>query len=677
MSNQLRDATSPYLLQHAANPVHWRQWGTLALAEALAEGKPILLSIGYAACHWCHVMAHESFEDAETAELMNRLFVNIKVDREERPDIDHIYMSALHAQGQQGGWPLTMFLTPQAAPFWGGTYFPKEARYGRASFKDVLAQVAHAFRASPDSIARNVEALTPVAPDAVQPGDIAPAAIEQTAARLVSAFDPRHGGLNGAPKFPNPAILDFLMRAAARSGDARLLQPVLLTLERICNGGICDHLGGGFARYSVDERWLVPHFEKMLYDNAQLLELLAAAWQVSGNALFRQRAIETVAWLEREMVAPGGGFCASLDADSDGVEGRFYIWTAAQIEAALGPLDAAWFCHHYDVTPEGNWHDEHTGQPVAILNRLDGPDLAAEDLPRLQALREKLLAARARRNRPGLDDKVLADWNGLQIAALVNAANALSEPHWIVLARRGFHFVCESLAHVTPDGFSRLGHSWRAGARLQAGFASDYVFMIRAALSLHEAEASGGYLDWAIRWARALETLHRNQATGLLCMAAKDAHDVIVRLSPTSDDAVPNPHGPYAMALVALSAHTGDDSWRHSADEMIAAVAASANASPFNHCSLLAAVDYRLRVAEIAIGGPESISFRTAALAIPFQSRIVVDASPRADLRPNVAGAWAIVCRNRICSLPITDPVAINAAVGTDVRTSDFQIHRR
>ena len=364
------------------------------------------------------------------------------------------------------------------------------------------------------------------------------------------------------------------------------------------------------------------------------------------------------------MIAPGGGFCASLDADSDGVEGRFYIWTVAQIADALGAADGAWFCSHYDVTPAGNWHDEHTGEPVAILNRLEAPELMPGDMPRLSALRQRLLAVRALRNRPGLDDKILADWNGLQIAALVNAAHALSQPRWIVLARRAFHFICESMAHITPDGLDRLGHSWRAGLRLQAGFASDYVFMIRAALALHEADGAGGYLDWAIRWTRTLEALHRDPATGLLCMAANDANDVIVRLAPTSDDAVPNPHGPYAMALVALAAQTGDESWRQRADEMIATVAAAANASPFNHCSLLAAADYRIRLAEIVVGGPESIAMRTAALAVPFQTRIVVDAASRVDLPPPAVGvAWAMVCRNQACGLPITDPEAISAAI--------------
>src|SRR4051812_17026570 len=356
--NRLGRETSPYLLQHKHNPVAWWAWGPDALSEAERSGKPILLSVGYAACHWCHVMAHESFEDPATAAVMNALFVNIKVDREERPDIDQIYMAALHHLGEQGGWPLTMFLTPQGEPVWGGTYFPKESRYGRPAFIDVLQEVARLFREDKHVIDNNRTALMARLAARARPAGkatLTPSDLDAAARQLAGAIDPVNGGLRGAPKFPQAAMFEMLWRAGVRSGDARLLDLVELTLERICEGGIYDHLGGGFSRYSVDDKWLVPHFEKMLYDNAQLLELLALAWSHTGKDLFRQRAEETVGWLTREMTTTDGAFSASLDADSEGEEGKFYVWSQAEIEAVLGAENAAFFAAHYDVTPEGNF----------------------------------------------------------------------------------------------------------------------------------------------------------------------------------------------------------------------------------------------------------------------------------------------------------------------------------
>ncbi|MEZ5889307.1 MAG: thioredoxin domain-containing protein [Xanthobacteraceae bacterium] len=506
--NRLARETSPYLLQHKNNPVDWWPWGPDALAEAKRANKPILLSVGYAACHWCHVMAHESFEDAATAAVMNELFVNIKVDREERPDIDQIYMTALHLLGQQGGWPLTMILTPDGEPVWGGTYFPNTSRYGRPSFTDVLREIARLFREEPHRVEHNREALMARLADRAQPegrATIGLAQLGSIAEQLAGAMDPLHGGLRGAPKFPQCSMLEFLWRAGQRvdnrsqPSEAPPSEPmnvffdlVELSLERMCEGGIYDHLGGGFSRYSVDERWLVPHFEKMLYDNAQLLELLALAHARTGHPLFRQRAAETVGWLEREMLTAEGAFCASLDADSEGEEGKFYVWSLAEIESLLPADEAAFFAQRYDVTAEGNF-EGHT-----ILNRLQRLDkfartragqgfalapMDANEEQRLAALRQALLDARARRVRPGLDDKVLADWNGLMIAALANAGSLLDEPGWIALARRAFDFIAREMTRG-----DRLGHSWRATARLLfPGLASDFAAMIRAALALFEA----------------------------------------------------------------------------------------------------------------------------------------------------------------------------------------------
>ena len=423
--NRLARETSPYLLQHKHNPVDWWPWGTEALAEAKRANKPILLSVGYAACHWCHVMAHESFEDAETAKVMNDLFVNIKVDREERPDIDQIYMSALHHLGEHGGWPLTMFLTPDGEPFWGGTYFPKTARYGKPAFADLLREVERVFRQEPQSVEQNRSALMARLAESARPQGrvtIAAADLDRAADELARVIDPVNGGMRGAPKFPQAMMLECLWRAGERTNTARYCAAVELTLARICEGGIYDHLGGGFSRYSVDERWLVPHFEKMLYDNALLLELLAVAYLRSGNELFRRRARETVTWLAREMTTQEGAFCASLDADSEGEEGKFYVWSLDEVTAALGQQDAGFFAAHYEVTAEGNFEGHN------IFNRLKHVSRGAEDEQRLAGLREKLLSVREKRVRPGRDDKVLADWNGLMIAALVNAGLAFGEP---------------------------------------------------------------------------------------------------------------------------------------------------------------------------------------------------------------------------------------------------------
>src|SRR5437870_1268466 len=382
--NRLAGETSPYLLQHKHNPVDWRPWGTEALSEARRTGKPILLSVGYAACHWCHVMAHESFEDAEVAAVMNELFVNIKVDREERPDIDHIYMSALHLMGEQGGWPLTMFLTPDGEPVWGGTYFPNTARFGRPAFIDALRHVARIFREDPKSIEQNRSALMARLAETARPADrvvIGPTELDRAAVQLGGMMDPVNGGTRGAPKFPQPMLLEFFWRAGLRTGEARYFNVVELTLERICQGGIYDHLGGGFSRYSVDERWLVPHFEKMLYDNAQLLELLALAHQRSGKSLYRARAQETVAWLKREMTTADGAFCASLDADSEGEEGKFYVWSLREIVDLLGKEDADFFARHYGVSEEGNFEGHN------ILNNLAGTPRSPKDETRLSGLR--------------------------------------------------------------------------------------------------------------------------------------------------------------------------------------------------------------------------------------------------------------------------------------------------
>jgi uncharacterized protein len=679
--NELARAASPYLLQHAQNPVHWRMWGDAALREAQVLNKPILLSIGYAACHWCHVMAHESFEDEATAAVMNELFVNIKVDREERPDIDHIYMSALHAFGEQGGWPLTMFLTPKGEPFWGGTYFPKTARYGRPSFVSVLKTVSEAFHRDPVQITKNADFVRAELskPAAAEGQALTLAQIDALAPRVAILIDPQNGGLRGAPKFPNAPILELLWRAGARTKDKHYRELVKLTLAKMSQGGVYDHLGGGYARYSTDERWFVPHFEKMLYDNAQILELLALCYHEFGGSFFHAHARETVEWLRREMTIPQGAFCASLDADSEGAEGKFYVWNLKEIEALLGKEDAGFFARFYGALPGGNWNDEHGGD-TNILNRLDAPEPTQEEEERLGFSRQKLLAARGKRVRPGLDDKILADWNGLMIAALANATTLFGEREWVALARRAYAFIAAEMQFSGASGERRLAHSWRAGVLVKPGLALDYAAMIRAALALHEtrnfADGQGAdcfYLADAIAWAQALEACHKDPQSGRLNMAASDAADVILRLSPTSDDAIPNAHPVYLSALIRLAGLTGDAAWLARADALFEAVSAPVQSNLLGHAGILNALDFRLRANEIVTAGPKSNALYEAGLGVPFTSRILLDAGDGMELpaghpakaQAELAGeAAAFVCANGACSLPLRDKEALLEKIG-------------
>jgi uncharacterized protein YyaL (SSP411 family) len=662
-TNRLAGATSPYLLQHAHNPVAWWQWSPEALAAAKRENKPILLSVGYAACHWCHVMAHESFEDEHTANVMNELFVNIKVDREERPDIDQIYMNALHLLGEQGGWPLTMFLTPAGEPVWGGTYFPKESRFGRPAFVDVLREVSRLFREEPKKIEQNRAALLARLAEKARPQGKVTFGLKEldgAATQIGNMFDSVNGGLRGAPKFPQPAIMEMLWRAGIRTHDRRFFDTVEHSLERMSQGGIYDHLGGGFSRYSVDEKWLVPHFEKMLYDNAQLLELLALAYQHSRNALFAQRARETVGWLKREMTTKDGAFAASLDADSEGEEGKFYVWSYDEVLRILGTDDGEYFARHYDVTAHGNF--EHHN----ILNRLAEREHSDADEARLAKLRPGLLAVRDMRVRPGLDDKVLADWNGLMIAALVNAGIILEEPSWVAMARRAFDFIARAMTVGT-----RLGHSFRAGKTLFPGLASDYAAMIRAALALYEATGDRSLLAQALNWQRLLDTHYADPDTGGYYLTADDAGDLLLRPHATADDATPNANAVAAGNLVRLAALVGDDAWRDKADRLIEGILSAASRNLFGHIALLNALDLRLRAAEIVIvGGGEGLA--TAALKLPFLDRIVLRARDSEDLPAShpaqekiksVQGRTAFICVGESCSLPVTEPGKVTETV--------------
>ncbi len=677
--NELSKAASPYLLQHAHNPVHWRMWSPDALKEAQEQNKPILLSVGYAACHWCHVMAHESFEDPETAAVMNALFINIKVDREERPDIDHIYMQSLQAFGERGGWPLTMFLTPQGEPFWGGTYFPKVEQYGRPAFVTVLKTVEDAFRKTPDRIAVNTKAVRDGLGKAhtKEGGPLTMEQLDNLAPQMLNFIDQVDGGLRGAPKFPNTPIFEFLWRAGSRLGKSPYRDIVRHTLDRMSEGGIYDHLGGGFARYSTDERWLVPHFEKMLYDNAQLLELIALAWREFNDDLFKTRAYETVGWLTREMTNAHGGFCSAQDADSEGVEGKYYVWTWDELVSLLGLEDTVFFGKFYNAARIGNWAEEKHGKMVTILNRLEIKTRPTdEEEARLAPLRQKLFEVRDKRVHPGLDDKIMADWNGLMISSLVNAATIFNEPAWIRLAARAYDFIVSTLHFTDAAGKKRLAHAWRDGVLVTPAMALDHAAMTRAALALHEARHFPGlasvlnrdYLAEAIGWAEAIYAYHIDPDTGLIAMAASDQSDVIMRLTPTSDDAIPNAHPVFLIALVRLAGLTGDDKWLKRADDLFAAVTPSVRTSFVGHSGILNAFDLRLRVKEIVTAGPKRELLYQAALASPFFERVVMDLDRPEQLpeghaakaQADKAGdAAAFVCSGGVCSLPVHDVEAL------------------
>jgi len=667
--NSLADETSPYLLQHKDNPVDWYPWGPDALARASAENKPILLSVGYAACHWCHVMAHESFENPDIAALMNRLFINIKVDREERPDIDTIYMSALHALGQQGGWPLTMFLTPQGEPFWGGTYFPSTPKFGQPAFPDILQEISRLYTQEPEKIHANRTALTahlqkPVNAAGSPPHDLTC----QVASRLETIMDKERGGVRGAPKFPQTGILETLWHGAIATDAEALLETVTTTLTQMSEGGIYDHLGGGYARYAVDADWLVPHFEKMLYDNALLLDRLREAWVETRTPLFKIRIEETINWIAREMRTTEGAFAASLDADSEGVEGKFYIWSKAETDTLLG-ADADWFCHHYDITPQGNFEGHN------ILNRtaLIGHTLTDETEDRLQTCRAKLLAARAHRIRPGWDDKALLDWNGLTIAALARSALTFARPDWLDLATTAYRFILQSMR---ANG--RTYHTYRAGKRQHRAMSDGLANMIDASLALFEITQNWAYVDDAQAFATELDAHYWDDQSGGYYFTADDAEALITRTRTANDDATPAANGTLPALLVKLYALTGDPHYRDRADALIKSFAGAVMENPFPHGRWLASFDTAQNLTQIVlVGDPASADLqrlREIVLSLSLPTRLIIIHDPKEpgslpDNHPAFGktmidgAATAYICTGPVCSAPVTDPELLLAGL--------------
>lgn len=669
--NNLDQAASPYLQQHRDNPVHWQVWSPEVLKAAEAAGKPILLSIGYAACHWCHVMAHESFENPEIAAVMNELFVNIKVDREERPDIDAIYMNALHLLGEHGGWPLTMFLTPKGEPFWGGTYFPPESRYGRPGFREVLVKVHEAWRDNKAAVAQNTKMLVDGLRGMAKPQsrdrlELSNNVLDQVADQLLGHVDPEHGGIGAAPKFPQTGLFDLLWRAYLRTGRPDYSIAVINTITRMAQGGIYDHLGGGFARYSTDAEWLAPHFEKMLYDNAQLLGHMAMVQAETEDALLRQRIEETVAWCLREMTADGGAFAATQDADSEGEEGRFYVWQKAEIDALLPPDEARLFCLAYDVTPEGNW--EHK----TILRRSLSPELGnSETEARLARAREALFMARETRVKPGRDDKVLADWNGLMIAALAELALQYDRPDWLAAAQRAFAFVTAAMSRG-----DRLGHSFRNGQLVFPGLLDDYASMMRAALALYEATGEAEYLDRAKRWGAVIESDYADAVNGGYFLTAKQAEALIARTRTAADNATPSGNGLLTGVFARLWYLTGELDWRERAQSLLDAFAGEVARNFFPMGAYLNGFDLYNNAVQVAIigrrGEPDTEALVRAAYKVSLPNRILQVVAPDAGLpethpahgKTQVDGKpTAYVCLGPTCGLPVTTPGELIASL--------------
>ncbi|MEV0073282.1 thioredoxin domain-containing protein [Amycolatopsis sp. NPDC050768] len=654
MANRLADATSPYLLQHAGNPVDWREWGPEALAEARQRNVPILLSVGYAACHWCHVMAHESFEDEGTATLMNAHFVNIKVDREERPDIDAVYMAATQAMTGQGGWPMTCFLTPEGEPFHCGTYYPPTPRPGIPSFGQLLVAVSEAWAERPEDLREGAQRLIghlteqsgPLQASAVDAGVLA-GAVEKLAAEV----DPVHGGFGGAPKFPPSMVLEFLLRHHERTGSAEALSLASSTAESMARGGIHDQLAGGFARYSVDAEWIVPHFEKMLYDNALLLRVYAHLAR-RGSSFSLGVAEGIVRFLEADLLTAEGGFAASLDADTDGVEGLTYVWTPAELREVLGDEDGVWAASVFSVTESG------TFEKGSSTLQLPGEPESAD---RFERVRQALLAARASRPQPARDDKVVAAWNGLVITALAEAGVALERPQWIELARGAASLLLST--HLV-DG--RLRRSSRDGVvGVPAGVLEDYACLADGLLALHQATGEPRWLEEASRLLDLALTHFASHAVGAYHDTADDAETLVQRPSDPTDNASPSGASALAGALLTASALAGFEQaarYRDAADAALQRAGLLVGRAPrFTGHWLSVAEAAQSGPVQVAVVGEDRAELVAAAARQIHGGGVVLGGAPDAPGvplladRPLVDGAAAAyVCRGYVCDRPVT-----------------------
>ena len=669
MGNRLAAESSPYLQQHAENPVDWRPWGAEAFTEARARDLPVLLSIGYAACHWCHVMAHESFEDETTARMMNELYVNVKVDREERPDVDSIYMQAVQAISGHGGWPMTMFLTPEGVPFFGGTYFPPDDRHGLPSFRRILVSVSEAWRTRRDEVLKGAIQLRSIYEASESPtvagAPFTSAAWRETIGSLRNWYDPREGGFGSAPKFPQPQLLDALLRHWARTESNDSLAMVRHSFAQMARGGLYDQLGGGFHRYTVDAVWLVPHFEKMLYDNALLARLAVHLWQATGDAEARRIAEETFAWARREMTDPAGGWYASLDADSEGHEGKFYVWSETELHALLG-ADADVAALHWGVSAGGNFEGTnilHVTVPIGEVAARTGRSVADVEAVVARS-RSILFDARAPRVRPARDEKVLASWNGLMLRAVAEGARALDDVSLRDDALRAARFLRTAMVR---DG--RAFRSWRDDVARLPGFLEDHAALALGFLAVYQLTFERRWLDAALELHASCVRWFWSDAHGAWFDTAHDAEPLITRPRDVTDNAIPAGTSLAVELDLAVSVLRGDSDAQRRAEYVLATLAEPMRRSPLAFGHLLGAADLALHGAiELAIAGdPADETFRglrAAAAGVYLPSLIVVGGAgndardlPLLEGRAAASGATlAFVCRHFACALPTADP---------------------
>jgi len=662
MANRLAKETSPYLLQHANNPVDWFPWGDEAFEKARSEDKPVLVSIGYSACHWCHVMEHESFEDEAVAKIQNENFVNIKVDMEERPDVDQVYMSFVQMTTGRGGWPMNVFLTPDKRPFFGGTYFPPSQRYGMPSWSQILVSIAEAYRErrdeldhSANEIVGELRRMSVIEPSA---GALSHDILDAAFASFSRTFDSVNGGFGGAPKFPPGMSLEFLLRYHHRTGDERALHIVTHTLDKMAYGGIYDQLGGGFHRYAVDAIWLVPHFEKMLYDNAQLARVYLHAFQVTGDELYKRIAVETLEYVRREMLDASGGFYSSQDADSEGEEGKFFVWTVSEIEEGLGGEDARKLCSYFDVTTAGNF------EGTSILN-VKNPAAAAPG----SDLLAKLFEHREQRVKPHRDEKILTAWNGLMLAAFADAAGVLNDDEYLAVAERSADFI---LTELMIDG--RLLRTWKDGTAKLNGYIEDYVNVADGLLELFKVTGKLEYLTASRQLADVMITEFWDEESGGFFFTSHDHEELVVRNKDFYDNATPSGNSVAADVLLRLARLTSDDKYERFAVATLRLAASQIRRHPQGFGRALSALEFHLakRKEIVVVGAPKNVlhanilgrylpdavvavsgeSANTAKLMPMFNGRIAKDDKPT-----------AYVCENNVCERPVTSVVELERLV--------------
>lgn len=670
MANRLAKESSPYLLQHAHNPVDWFPWGEEAFEKALSEDKPILVSIGYAACHWCHVMERESFENEATAVLMNEHFVNIKIDREERPDIDHIYMDALQAMAGQGGWPLNVFLLPNRQPFYGGTYFPPAAAYNRPSWQEVLLAVSDAFKTKRADIEQQASNLTQHLENSNQFGleavnSLIPkeelftmAQCDSMALAVLGQADKEWGGFGRAPKFPGTFSIQYLLRYYRMKKDEAALQQALLSLDKMIDGGINDQLGGGFARYSTDEKWLAPHFEKMLYDNALLTDVLCEAYQLTGQPRYARAVKETLGFIEREMTSPEGGFYSALDADSEGVEGKFYVWSEEEILEVLGD-DGPACCAYYDVSRHGNWEDVNIlWMPRPLAEVAAGLAMSPEELEAIvERSRPKLLEARAKRVRPGLDDKILLGWNALMIHALCKAAGALGEEKYVQMAERAMKLVLDKMRRGDTPAF---WHTYKNGEARYPAFLDDYAALIRALIALQEVTGNLTWLQEAKSVTNYVTAQFGDDAGRYFFYTEAGQSDVIVRKKEIYDGAVPSGNAVMAHNLWHLSIVYDEKSWAERALAMTGGLGQTVMRYPTSF-GVWAGMVLRLVQGEpeLAVTGPAYLERMRELNSLYLPYKVMLGAEKDVEGMPLLAGravegkTLIYICREYRCERPV------------------------